>query len=383
MKITILGWYGTETIGDRAILAGLLSFFHKSFDKFEIKLGSLYPFFSNRTLNEDYGFYKEIINNDLKIKLFDSKNSAQLNQAIISSDLVVLGGGPLMDLYELFMVEYAFKRAKKLGKKTALLGCGIGPLFQKKFKKSVLEIVKFSDEIILRDTISKNNLKEICNELNYKFENNNINVSYDPAVESVIQFHKTAEKIRSEYIAVNLRGFPSNYSKKTNSSNINNALKEFIGKLADKYVEREIRLIPMHYFHIGSDDRVFLNSINQELGFENIKVENENITLKDTIEIYQNAYINIGMRFHSVVLQTISSGYNYVLDYTEPKKGKIFGFLNDIDTNSFYQNRYIALQQDDIDIDIISNENECFEYNQASIDSALSKYIHVLQKLSI
>lgn len=26
MKITIIGWYGTETIGDRAILAGLFSF---------------------------------------------------------------------------------------------------------------------------------------------------------------------------------------------------------------------------------------------------------------------------------------------------------------------------------------------------------------------
>ena len=57
MKITIIGWYGTETIGDRAILTGIFSFFNQLFNKIEIKLGSLYPFFSKRTLNEDYSFY--------------------------------------------------------------------------------------------------------------------------------------------------------------------------------------------------------------------------------------------------------------------------------------------------------------------------------------
>ena len=112
MKITIIGWYGTETIGDRAILAGLISFFNKTYDDFEIKLGSLYPFFSQRTINEDYGFYKEIIKKDIKIDIFNSKDSKDLLNAIKDSDLVVMGGGPLMDLNELFMVEYAFKKAK-------------------------------------------------------------------------------------------------------------------------------------------------------------------------------------------------------------------------------------------------------------------------------
>ena len=64
MKITIIGWYGTETIGDRAILAGLFSVFAKVYEDFEIKLGSLYPFFSERTINEDYSFYKEITEKD-------------------------------------------------------------------------------------------------------------------------------------------------------------------------------------------------------------------------------------------------------------------------------------------------------------------------------
>ncbi len=381
MKITIIGWYGTETIGDRAILAGLFSFFNKSYEKFEIKLGSLYPFFSERTINEDYSFYKEIINKDFKIEIFNSKNSKELNEAIKSSDLIAMGGGPLMDLPELFMVEYSFKKAKKLGKKTALLGCGVGPLFYKKYRKSVLEISKNSDITILRDKKSKDNLEEIYKEFNQYFKNELINTSFDPAVECTLKYNKQNNKVEEDYIAVNLREFPLEYNKNNESKNINKSLKDFIKDLALKNSDRKIKLIPMHYFYIGGDDRVFLNSIAFDLNLQNIEVQNANLTLKETIEVYQNAYFNVGMRFHSVVLQTISSGKNYVLDYTEPKKGKIFGFLQDIDKNEFYKNRYISLQEDEISSNILINEDLKFELDIENIEKYLNIYIEKLKEI--
>ena len=381
MKIAIIGWYGTETIGDRAILAGLFSFFNKSYEDFEVKLGSLYPFFSQRTINEDYSFYKEIINKDSKIEIFNSKNSKELDEAIKSSDLVAMGGGPLMDLAELFMVEYAFKKAKKLKKKTALLGCGVGPLFHKKYRKSVLEISKNSDIIILRDKKSKDNLEEIYKEFNQYFKNELINTSFDPAVECTLQYNTQNQKIEEDYISVNLREFPLEYNKNNDSKNINEKLKDFIKDIALKYSNKKIRLIPMHYFYIGGDDRVFLNSIAFELGLENIEVQNANLTLKETIKIYQNAYFNVGMRFHSVVLQTISSGKNYVLDYTEPKKGKIFGFLQDIDKDEFYKSRYISLQEDEISSNILINEDLKFELDIENIENYLNIYIEKLKEI--
>lgn len=381
MKITVIGWYGTETIGDRAILAGLFSFFNKSYKDFEVKLGSLYPFFSQRTINEDYSFYKEIINKDLNIEIFNSKNSKELNEAIKSSDLVAMGGGPLMDLDELFMVEYAFKKAKKLGKKTALLGCGVGPLFHKKYRKSVLEISKNSDITILRDKRSKENLEEIYKEFNQYFKNELVNTSFDPAVECTLQYNTQNQKIEEDYISINLREFPLEYNKNNDSKNINESLKEFIKDLALKYSNKKIILIPMHYFYIGGDDRIFLNKIAFELNLENIEVQNANLTLKETIKIYQNAYFNVGMRFHSVVLQTISSAKNYVLDYTEPKKGKIFGFLQDIDKDEFYKNRYISLQEDEISSSILTNEDLKFELNIENIEKYLNIYIEKLKEI--
>ncbi len=380
LKITIIGWYGTETVGDRAILAGLISIFNKSYEYFEIKLGSLYPFFSDRTLNEDYAFYKEIIRKDLKVDIFNSKSHSELLDVIKNSDLVVMGGGPLMDLDELFMVEYAFKKARRLGIKTALLGCGVGPLFHKKYKKSVLNISLNSDITILRDSRSKENLEAIYNEFNKDFNTKIVDTSYDPAVECVLEYNTLNNKNEKEYIAVNLREFPLEYNQKNDSKNINNGLKRFIKLLAEKYQDREILLVPMHYFHIGGDDRVFLNAIALELGLENITVQNSHMTLKETIEVFHNAYFNIGMRFHSVLLQTTCSGKNYILDYTEPYKGKIAGFLNDIDVDGFYENRYVSLQEEEVSVDMIQNESEVFLYDKTKIASQLEIYVQRLQE---
>ncbi len=380
MKIAIIGWYGTETIGDRAILAGLFSIFSKVYDNFEIKLGSLYPFFSERTISEDSVFWREIIGRDINIELFNSKKSAELDKAISESNMVVLGGGPLMHIDELFMVEYAFKKAKKHAKITALLGCGMGPLFYKQHKKSVLEIAKYSDLIILRDTKSKDTLKDIFKDFRESLNTDSVLTSMDPSVECVLEYNKLNTKKQKEYISVNLREFPADYAKK--QIDVSGELITFVENVADKYNDREVILIPMHYFHSGNDDRAFLNSIALKLQKNNIRVQNKNFSLKETIMAYQNAYLNIGMRFHAVVLQTLASGKNYILDYTQPQKGKICAFIQDIDDQGFYKDRYINLQIDEISSTIIKNENSIFLANNVLINEKMHVYLEKLRELN-
>ncbi len=383
MKITIIGWYGTETIGDRAILAGLLSILSKSYDDLEIFLGSLYPFFSERTIYEDYNFWKEITGREIKVTIFNSKNPKELDRNIIKSNLVCVGGGPLMDLNELFMVDYAFKKAKKINKKTAVLGCGIGPLFYNKYKKVVLEIIKNSDFVILRDSTSKNNLLEIANELKIDIDEDIILTSFDLAVECTIQYNRLNPQVKKDYIAVNLREFPMEYSKKGGNNDINNEIERFIADLADGYQNNIIHLVPMHYFHVGNDDRVFLNRIAGKIKKNNIEVQNCHLSLKNTISVFQNAVFNIGMRFHSVVIQTMTNGNNYVLDYTEPQKGKISGFLKDIDHDGFYKNRYISLQDNLIDATIINGSENRFIFNKNSLNKKINLYTERLKEIKL
>lgn len=104
-------------------------------------------------------------------------------------------------------------------------------------------------------------------------------------------------------------------------------------------------LIPMHYFSVGNDDRLFLHTLcMSDRRLSDVFVQNHPLSLLETIRKFYEADIAIGMRFHSVVFQTIVNGKNFVLDYTEPGKGKINGFMKDFFKNIDYQSRYSNLQ---------------------------------------
>lgn len=379
MRITIIGWYGTETIGDRAILSGLISILNKTYNDCQIQLGSLYPFFSDRTIKEDYAFYEELSGRKNDINIFDSKNASELKFAIQKSDLLVMGGGPLMDLNELFMVEYAFKFAKKHDVKTAILGCGIGPLFSKKYRKSFLNIAKKSDIIILRDSNSKKRMLDIFHEFGQQLNADSVHVNVDPSIESLLFFKKKYKRVEQEYIAVNLREFPLEYNIAIGSKDINSGIKTLIEKLSKSNHDKEIRLIPMHYFHIGNDDRLFLNNIVIGNQSENVMVQNSNLSLKETMLVFNDAFFNVGMRFHAIVFQTVLVGNNYILDYTEPGMGKIYSFLKDIRACDFYEKRYASLQSEEIHLDVINKPKSDFNFDDSAFQIKLSEYINIIR----
>lgn len=388
MKILIVGWYGTETIGDRAILAGLAQIFTKVYGRVELVLGSLHPFFSERTIKEDFDTIIKTSYADVEFSIVDTKNSRTLKEAILNTDLLVMGGGPLMDLRELYMIEYAFKLAKKNSKKTAVLGSGIGPLFNKKYKKIVLSILKNSDVTVLRDQASFNILGEIFDDFSEdKSLLSNIGIAFDPAVHYAHSIQMKLDGKLEDYISVNLRAFPLGYSMGLSHVKINQRLEHIIDQLSYLFEDREIRLIPMHYFEVGDDDRYFLNEIKFSLDKKNIFVQNRPLSLEETIVAFKHSRLNFGMRFHSVVLQTIVSGRNYILDYTQPKVGKIAGFLNNIDLDGFYIDRCISLQQStekEVDLTKFLFRNEMpFVYDVELINKSFNEYGNALNLLKI
>ncbi|MGF6906990.1 polysaccharide pyruvyl transferase family protein [Fusobacterium sp. PH5-44] len=390
MKICILGWYGTETIGDRAILGGILSLFGEIIkdDILDIKIGTLYPFYSERMKFEDLDLFEKISNKSIDIKLFNSKRKKELNDAIRQSDFIIFGGGPIMHIDPLYIIEYAFSYAKRLNKKTGIIGCGIGPLFYQEYKKSTINILKQSDIIILRDQKSKENLLNILDEFKlYEFFNfEKIKVSFDPAVKCAIEYMKYTKQKRKEEIVVNLRSFPSEYSRDINKAEIvNTNLKNFINELSLIFKENEILLLPMHYFSIGGDDRVFFNELKFKGNLpSNVKIQNRILTLEETMNSFFNAKFCIGMRFHSVVLQTILSRKNFILDYTEKNIGKISGFVNNIESeNKFYSNRYINLQDEEkINVKkFMINTEDSFIYDENVINKKLNIYIDEIRRV--
>ena len=100
-------------------------------------------------------------------------------------------------------------------------------------------------------------------------------------------------------ILINLREFPSEYSNSLISENVNIVLLRFLENLSKE--KRNVRLIPMHYFSIGSDDRKFLSKLVFNITNNKIyEVQNRPLSLIETMQYFYNAQLNFGMRFHSV-----------------------------------------------------------------------------------
>lgn len=378
VKITIIGWYGTETIGDRAILAGLFSILKESAEDFEIQLGCLYPFFTERTLLEDEEFFKLCSGADtLRISLFDSSHPQALKQAIRNCDWLVVGGGPLEDIPCLFMLEYALIKARKLKKRTLLLGCGIGPLYKKIYQKSVLQIIRHADVCIFRDHKSRLVYEELSG------TSGTTQAAIDPAVFALELFKQHYFPLEKQNIqVVSVRQFPAEYKihSSINGDRIDQKIIGIIHWLAQEK-DMPILLLPMHYWGIGDDDRQFMNRIRFATPHPSLQVQNAPLNTVDTMKQFASAATCIGMRYHAVVFQTLLNGKNMILDYTDPQTGKIGNFLEQIQASSFYQTSYLNLQAS-------SPTETTFPLIPFTLDSSIiqnfrRQYLHQLQNLNL
>lgn len=381
MTITILGWYGTETIGDRAILAGIINLFSKILPEYRINLGSLIPEFSQRTLLEDSKYYIEISEERLKnISIFNSLNKSELKRSIKTSDLVIIGGGPLMDLIQMHMLDYAFRYAQKKGIRTAVIGCGWGPLNEQEYINAASSIVNHSDLTIFRDSTS---LNKCLNHLGEKSIAGNTPMlsAIDPAffcADYYSKFCSNNSNVDNEYIAINFRDISNDQYGGDGEKNIAIFI-QIIKSILDKY-NLPIHLVPMHSYFIGGDDRSLFNKIAFSLKDPRIKVHNNPPSLTEVMSLYKNARFCIGTRFHSIVLQTILNGKNIILDYTDPQNGKIIGMMKELNMLNRYKDQYYSLINNDIN-QIHLVEPAHFIPEETILESNKHKYISSLKSL--
>lgn len=335
MVITIVGWYGTETIGDRAILVGLIDILSELNPSLEINLASLYPFYSERAIMEDTSFIHEI-SQDCKVSVFDVRDEKIAKKNINNSDMVMMGGGPLTEIYELDYILSCFKYAKRNGVHTGLIGVGGGPINNKSFLKMVGKIISLSDLIITRDAESK---KFIQNNYNYS---GTIITSRDPAILPTFKNIKI-EKKYANTIVVNLRKYP--FGSAETRKEINDYLITYLKNLLNT-TDKEVLLLSNHYFFIGGDDREFYFEISEYINSGKLHIQKTPLSLKEVLTIIKSADICIGMRYHAILFQTYLNGNNYILDYTDPNDGKTISFIRTLDGGvQFYKDRYISLHR--------------------------------------
>lgn len=329
-RIFILGWYGTETVGDKAILGGIVDYYQTQIKgNIEFVIGSLHPFVTKRTCIE-----LNIEATVISTKTFDLLSYAK------SSDLIVMGGGPLMDLNVLYVPLLGFKVAKTYRKKTVVFGCGLGPLKHEKFKKAVIAILGLTDEIKLRDKGSV----EMARSLGI---DKKIILSGDPAKGFVSNIGKQIVVERENILSCYLRDWTFEYyigDKQDfikDKEKFETGLALFIKTKANALQVERIEFHHMHNFVVGNDDRDFSRYFVKKF-FQNDKrvfINKRLSTVESIVTSMKKSQFNICMRFHSVLFaHTLKSKFIGV-DYT--LGGKIQNYL--IDNKAEYN--MITVQQ--------------------------------------
>ncbi len=340
-QVLIVGWYGTETVGDKAILWSILEDLrNREAPPEKVYVSSLFPFITSWTL-------KELQLNNLENISIVETYSSDFSQVSNKVDEVIVGGGPLMDLEVLDHILFAFICAAKRGKITRICGCGIGPLNSFKYSQAVAEIIRLSNFVTLRDSASV----ERCVT---EFKDKNAIQEGDPAIKFV-EFFKANPKLfpvnhipfsPTTYIACFLREWGKDYSYGLSEHEYisqKNIFEKNLAEMIDFIAQEQmlnINLLPMHSFHVGGDDRIFNRNLSSILNALKNKDKANNLRLQVNInsavspispaEVIANmmgAKMNLCMRFHSVLFaETLNVPY-IAIDYT--RGGKIEAFLRD------------------------------------------------------
>lgn len=329
-RVLIVGWYGTETTGDKAILATIIERLKgRQHPPTEITVASLHPFITRHTL-------PEIGHSDLKIV---ETFSREFIAACQIADEVVIGGGPLMDLEILNHILFAFIAVRGNGGLARVEGCGLGPLEHPRYLAVVRQILRLANEITLRD-------KKSVARCQADFERN-ASVVDDPATDFVRAWMANSPAVPAASIsalvmgdiACFLREWGSDYGGGLSAEDFNRRKEAFESGLENllAHIIREqgnrIGLYPMHSFSVGGDDRKFnrrlQRSLVQRQGIDAGLLTYARLPMSpvEILRVMQSSRLNICMRFHSVLFAE-TLGVPYVaIDYTGG--GKIRAYLEE------------------------------------------------------
>ena len=317
--IYITGWYGTETVGDKAILGGIINYYKNIYnDDVDFVVSSLYPFVTEKTIQELM----------VECKIVDAK-SIDFIKYSKSADIIVMGGGPLFDGDCISFPLLAFEVANKYKKKTVIMGCGYGPLFDDIYIQSTNRLLQLADEVFLRDKKSVEKVSSLTGRRDIKLINdmsipyvglNSKNIIQNPKNE-IACFFREWDFVYMKYL--DFRDFLVLRQK------FEFGLAQLVEKIRNDEEIEKVRLYHMHNFVVGADDRDFSRKLigNYFPLQKYITYDKGLSTIDSVINAMRSSKINLCMRFHSVVFADTLNVKYYAIDYSN--KGKIYHFLKD------------------------------------------------------
>jgi len=325
--ILLCGWYGTETLGDKAILSGLVSTLRDAGWEGSIDLASLEPFVSTQTNREMP---------ELQLRNIETIEGARERLARGEYRLVVVAGGPLMSpVREVFDLLALFREAEAANTKRAILGCGIGPLgFSKRRDAAIGQLLALSAHTVLRDQAS---LDLARTRMGFRSK---ADVVFDPAFIWAEEQMKSANNSSADGpILLALRDWQIGEYALGLSVQAATELKrrfelelvEMVDELSRSAPQWELQPIAMNTYARGGDDRLFFQRLFVHRPDLLAAVPWKRRTPEEEFKLFRSARAVVAMRFHSAVLAIAAGVPHVAIDYT--RGGKIAALLSSVGAN--------------------------------------------------
>lgn len=325
-RLLVTGWWGTETVGDRAILGALLRDIWRERPQWRFDVLSSDAPYSQETLRQ-LGVEQQVN----IISLDDALSSRFLR----GYDALVFGGGPLMDIVGLQVQAAIAAKAAAQGVPTVLYGCGFGPAHKRRTRWAIRELMRRSRFIGWRDSASAKQAALLL-------PTQTAGAYSDPAFSYVAAWagqQRPAEPGRPR-LAVAIRKWPRHYFPGLSTREAARHATEMTESLAaalDAQVERgwEVVLIPMNTFWRGDDDRLYLAEVKARCRHaEAVRLLPGAAQLDQVLREVAASRVVLGMRFHSLVFAVALGKPIVAIDYSLGG-GKVAALMSELGLDRF------------------------------------------------
>lgn len=300
--VLITGWYGTETAGDKAILLELVHTLRENSPGARISITSIVPGLSHLT-NQELGLDAEVL--ELRNLPYGELDTV---------DLVVFGGGPLMDSSQLKYIEVLFRWARRRRVPTMVFGCGVGPLRTEAGTRRVRAILEATDRAFFRDERSADRAQALG------FSGTRL-VACDPAFGYVDRWRglNGSRSSPGAKLVLLLRAQTGEISDDATreADVVRRSCTEFVRHFLRETQGDTVEMLPMHTFWLGGDDRSYaLRFTGSFEGEARFAVFGEAVTLHDLLVRISGARWGMPMRFHGHVFMIALQVPFVGIDYT-------------------------------------------------------------------
>jgi polysaccharide pyruvyl transferase WcaK-like protein len=304
-RVVICGWWGSETVGDVAILGQLLTECDAVAPRARVTLVSFDRTVSRETLRDLGRENIELLGVGLRS-----------GWAAVSARCLIFGGGPLMESPRMPLWALRARLARWGGTRVMLYACGIGPVRSARVTRSIASLVRSATEIVLRDRASIEWHDGLARRAG-------ATLSFDPAFDFVRNLSREPAPGRRSQLALALREPPSTYLGDLDRAR---ATEQFLDLLAETLKTlmaiRPLNLVGcvMHTGFADGDDHSMYERLRTRLAEpEKLQVAPGRHSIHDVVHVFRTSQAVLAVRFHAMILALASNTPFVAVDYARPQ----------------------------------------------------------------